>query len=239
VSAAAVRSMLLATEGVDGGHDAIDVVMRLLGITDQQLDDLQRPGELTPVALAPKWFPTCGASHTALEATLDVRRRAGDRATAADATIQVTSPPRVMNALAFARPENPDEARFSMEYCIASAWAHGSLGPSDFSTEALARASVADVIDRVEVVIDDALTPPPTWSGFPAVVTVTWADGHTDSARVERPLGYPERPLTDAQRRQKFDACVEPVLGADTARAAFDAITGPRALALAVEHLTR
>jgi 2-methylcitrate dehydratase PrpD len=231
-----VRSMLLAQQGVDAGRDAIDVVMRLLGITSVQLEQLQRPGELQPVALAPKWYPTCGAAHTAIEATLDLRRQVGERAVADDARITVTSPPRVMNALAWARPGNPDQARFSMEYCVGSAWANGSLGPSDFTPQALQRQ--IDVVERVEVVIDDALSPPPTWSGFPAVVSVTFgSDGHTESTRVERPRGYPERPLSDAQRRDKFVACVEPVLGRATADSAFEAITGPAALARLVEHL--
>lgn len=230
VSAAAVRSVLLAREGMTSGADAIDVVMRLLGISDDQLRHLTRNGELSPVPLAAKAFPTCGASHTSIEATQNVRKALGINGDAPlDVDITVTVPPRVMDALAFDRPQTADEARFSMPYPIAAAWVTGAVDPSDFGEVALRRAEVADVMERVTVVTDDDLTPPPTWSGFPAIVTAT-VGSRSETARVERPLGYPERPLSDAQWRAKFMTCVAPAYGSARATTAFETLSGPDVL---------
>jgi 2-methylcitrate dehydratase PrpD len=226
VASAAVRSFLLAEQGLHAGHDAIDVMVRLMGVTQDQLDTLVRDGELRPVALAPKWYPTCGAAHTAIEAAVDLRELLGAR-TDAPARIRVTSPPRAMNALAWDRPTTPDEARFSMHYCVATAWSTGHLGPADFSPDAIRRDDVRSWLDRVDVVLDDALTPPATWSGFPAVVEAIAGDGTVlGTTTVDRPRGYPERPLSSDQLRQKFLDNVTPVLRTDSASAAYAALDG-------------
>jgi 2-methylcitrate dehydratase PrpD len=238
VSAAAVRSVLLANAGLTAGDDALDVMLRLAGVTDDQLVHLQRPGELCPVPVAAKAFPTCGANHTAIEATLGARAAAvAAGATPADlaavASLHVTSPPRVMMALEFDRPSGPgapDEARFSMPYAVAVAWLTGTVVPADFTPDAIARPDVGAVMDRVEVTLDDALTPPPTWSGFPAIMRATLASGDPIETRVDRPLGYPERPFTDAQWKAKFLLNTTPHLGRDAAESAYDTLATPSVL---------
>jgi 2-methylcitrate dehydratase PrpD len=231
VSAAAVRSVLLAESGITAGDDALDVVLRMMGIGDEQLATLQRPGALRPVPLAAKYFPTCGAAHTAIEATLELRAGGFDPA----ATLVVSSPPRVMDALAFPDPRTPDEARFSMQYCVARAWAAGHVHPADFDEDALRDAAVRSVMRSVAVEIDDSLTPPPTWSGFPAVVRVD-TNGDRRQARVDRPLGYPERPLSEQQWRDKFDLCAVPVVGDARAAELYARLSGPDALACAANE---
>lgn len=225
-ASAAVRSVLLARAGVTAGDDALDIVMALIGIRPEELAALTRSETLVPVALATKWYPTCGAAHTSIEAAIELRSRLGDAAEHRAAHLRVTVPPRVMEALEFHRPTTPDEARFSMEYCVATAWQTGAVTPADFATPAIERDEVAEMMGRVEVVLDDALTPPPTWSGFPSIVEARSDAGDLlGHARVERPAGYPERPLSAEQRRSKFVACVEPVLGTSVAEA-FDRLSG-------------
>ncbi len=237
VAAAAVRSVLLAAEGLESGAEAVDVVMRLMGITDEQLTELARPGELQPVPLAPKFFPTCGASHTAIESTIELRNRVPDRIDDPSVTLRVSSPPRVMNALEFPSPATPDEARFSMQYVIATAWCTGAVTPDDFSAAALERAGVRSMMERIEVVLDDALTPPPTWSGFPAIVRATWTGG-ADEQRTERPRGYPERPMSEQQLHDKFRLCADPVLGEVQSERAFELIQGPAAFGALAEAVS-
>jgi 2-methylcitrate dehydratase PrpD len=223
VASAAVRSVLMARQGLVGGGDAIDVVVKLMGITDDEIRHLVRSEPLHPVALAPKWFPTCGAAHTAIEATLALRDQVATRDNGL--RLRVSSAPRAMNALAFDRPTTPDQARFSMPYCVTTAWLTGGLAPSDFSPEAVNRRFVVDWLDHVEVVLDDSLTPPPTWSGFPAIVEAIDSGGAVvGRATADKPLGYPERPLSDEQLRSKFIGCVTPVLGSERAVEAWSAL---------------
>lgn len=238
VSAAAVRSALMARAGLTAGTDAIEVVMRLLGITDAELGELTRPGELGPVPLATKAFPTCGANHTSIEATLRARADAGvGEGDAPEARIHVTVPPRVMVALTFDHPDTADQARFSMHHCVAAAWVHGRLEPEHFTPEALTDPQVVAARQRVTVTTDDSLTPPPNWSGFPAIIEVT-TDAGTTITREERPLGYPERPLSPEGYRDKFLVCTTPTLGDDAARDAYEALGGPDVLGRLGEVLT-
>jgi 2-methylcitrate dehydratase PrpD len=226
VASAVVRSVLLARRGIDAGRDAIDVVLALIGVRPEQLARLTRADGLMAVPLAPKWYPTCGAAHTAIEATLQLRDELGPVHRSDDVRIEVTSPPRVMNALEFGRPRNPDEARFSMTYCVARAWESGTVAPEHFTTAALADPAVMARMDAVVIERDDALTPPPTWSGFPAVVSARNADGTVlGTRRVDRPLGYPERPLSEEQLCEKFLRCTTGVLGEQRAAEAFDRLS--------------
>jgi 2-methylcitrate dehydratase PrpD len=227
VASAAVRSMLMARQGLVGGGDALDVVVKLMGITDAQISGMMRDEPLRPVALAPKWFPTCGAAHTAIESTLALRSRVGERAGDSGLRLRVSSAPRAMNALAFDRPTSPDQARFSMPYCVSTAWLTGGLSPSDFTPEAITRPHIVQWLDHVEVVIDDSLTPPPTWSGFPAIVEAVDSTGEVVArTTADKPLGYPERPLSTEQMRSKFVSCATPVLGEGRAVEAWDALSG-------------
>lgn len=226
VASAAVRSVLLAEAGVQGGDDAVDVMLALIGLRPDEIEALHRDAPLAPVALAPKWYPTCGAAHTAIEATTALREQLADTS-ASTARLRVTVPPRVMEALEFPRPQSPDEARFSMEYCVATAWTFGAVEPAHFTTDIITTSPASELLGHVEVVLDDALTPPPTWSGFPAIIEAIASDGSVlGSARAERPLGYPERPLSEEQLRSKFVACASPVLGDDRSHAAFEALSG-------------
>jgi 2-methylcitrate dehydratase PrpD len=91
-AAAAVRSVLLARAGISSGRRAVDVVFGLLGVGETAISQLCRDGLPAPVPVAPKAFPTCGASHTAIEATLTLRQQWPDPADPT-VTIEVTCRP--------------------------------------------------------------------------------------------------------------------------------------------------
>lgn len=217
-AAAAVRSVLLARAGISAGRGAIDVVFGLLGVDETAMSRLCRDGLPAPVPVAPKAFPTCGASHTAIEATLAVRQQWPDPGDP-EVTIEITCAPQVMVALVFDRPANPDEARFSLPYPVAVAWRHGIVAPHSFAPDALADPGVLGLMDKVKITVDAALSPPPTWSGMPAQVEVRGRE-YAATSRIDRPLGYPERPMSAEQLHAKFLRCTAPVLGEDRAAAA-------------------
>jgi 2-methylcitrate dehydratase PrpD len=217
-AAAAVRSVLLARAGISAGHRAVDVVFGLLGVDETSISRLGRDGLPAPVPVAPKAFPTCGASHTAIEATLALREKWPDPGEP-EVTIEVTCPPQVMVALEFDRPASPDEGRFSLPYPVAVAWRYGHVGPQSFAPGALEDPSVAALMDRVKITVDAALSPPPTWSGSPAQVEVRSRE-RAATCRIDRPLGYPERPMSNEQLDAKFLGCTAHVLGDERAAAA-------------------
>jgi hypothetical protein len=143
-------------------QDALGAV-GLLGVDPTAISCLARDGLPAPVPVAPKAFPTCGASHTAIETTLELRQHWPDPGDP-EVVIEVTCPSRVMVALEFDRPSSSDEARFSLPYAVAVAWRHGLVAPQSFAPGALADPAVADLMDKVKITVDEALSPPSSFA---------------------------------------------------------------------------
>ena len=106
VAASAVRSVLLAHAGLAGGTEAVDVILELAGVSREELDRISQSRPRQPVMVALKAFPTCGAAHTAVEATLLLRQRLARPSDAMEEVrISVMSPPTVLSTLCFPNPE--------------------------------------------------------------------------------------------------------------------------------------
>jgi 2-methylcitrate dehydratase PrpD len=220
-AAGAVRAVLLAVRGMEGGARALDDVLSRLG-ADTAAEVLG--DELTPVFVGAKFFPTCGGVHTALEATLAVRGQLDDRERAA-ATLSVRLPPRINRHMHFLVPSNPDEARFSVAYCVACAWVFGRVSPELFTETAITDDRVVDVIPALRLIDDSSMAP----NGDEAEVEATGPFG-TVSDRVDHRFGYPRRVPVDADMRRKFVACLSPPLSAQEADALYDQARGERTL---------
>ena len=234
-AAAAVRSVQLARLGLRAGDGAVDTVLRLAGVTDDALARIAAQSLYRLPVVAPKVFPSCGASHTGVEAALLVRQQVvadcGRAAlTADDLRLTICSPPAVLSALRFADPVNADQARFSMHYCVATAWSRGSLPVAAFDATALADEQVRRTMARIDHRGDPALSPAPGWSGYQAVVTAE-VGGRVLTAQVDEPLGYPRRPVDTGRRWTKFLECLGPRFGPRADRALFAALADRDALA--------
>jgi 2-methylcitrate dehydratase PrpD len=152
-----------------------------------------------------KAYPCCLATHSTIEAAVQLRDRHGPQP---HATVWVH--PLAQAAAARGVPADGLEAKFSLPYTAAFALLHGAPGVSDFrAVDAEARELAA----RVEVRIDDAL-------GEMAARLETPAG----AASVEWPLGSPGRPMSsDALQRKVRDLAgdrLEGVLGDEHAPAA-------------------
>jgi 2-methylcitrate dehydratase PrpD len=113
------------------------------------------------------------------------------------------------------------QARFSMQYCLATAAAQGALGVADFEGEAIHRAASRAVMPRVAMrgLEETEGAPPPSTS-----VTVRLRDGRVlTEARTER-RGSPALPLSAAEQAGKFRDCAATVLAPAAIDAALDAI---------------
>jgi 2-methylcitrate dehydratase PrpD len=85
----------------------------------------------------------------------------------------------------------------------------GAAGPRQFTDEAVRRADVVVLRDRIHAEAD------PTVSHSQAVATARLRDGSSVTVNVEAASGTPENPLSAADLRAKFDDLVEPKLGAN------------------------
>lgn len=211
----AVLAGLLAEQGftasplaLDGRYGFLDVYQA--GERDDTVwDDLGATWEITGrYGLAIKPYPSCGATHPAIEAALTVREGIGRRAIE---RIQVGCNRFGPQILIYDDPHEGLQGKFSMQYCVAAALATGQVGLDTFGAATLHDPAVRDLLHRVEVsVAADSVVRDS--SEFAASVTVTTDDGQTTEHTVPLAKGKPERWLDDAELRRKFVDCASRVL---------------------------
>jgi 2-methylcitrate dehydratase PrpD len=109
-------------------------------------------------------------------------------------------------------PETADEAKFSINYMVASALAFGSVRLSAFEHDRLNDPLTRDLISRIFAQLD-----PEVDAGFPerrsARVKITLKDGRSFEHLQPDRKGDPELPLSDADLEGKLIELAGPVIG--------------------------
>src|SRR5258708_37640199 len=119
-----IAAATLAAAGVTGASSALDGATGFVALTSDAAPDaldraLAHPGKpLAIEAYGPiiKRYPCCAAVHRTLDAVLELRQEHGLRPEDVHA-VETEVSQTTVDALAFDRPRDPMEARFSMPYC--------------------------------------------------------------------------------------------------------------------------
>jgi 2-methylcitrate dehydratase PrpD len=198
------RSVL---EGKNGFLQLFSNADRLPGLYEAFADGA--PFELVESGIALKRFACCGAIHSAQDALLDLL---GTHAFSPDqvARIECRVNTSVPNILVHHVTQSGLEGKFSMEYslavCLLDRWA----GLAQYTADRAADPALLPLMRRVDVVVDDSI--PVNMAFFPSIVTVTLDDGRRLTERVDVPVGYPSRPLSQDQVTTKARDCCAGVL---------------------------
>jgi 2-methylcitrate dehydratase PrpD len=197
---AGVRAARLAAAGASADPAALDQWFALLGGTAGPV----LPGPAVPQQLAVKLHPCCYAMQRPISAARTLR---GDGLDPDGVErIVVTTPQAGMQPLIHHAPRTGLEAKFSMEYAVATALLDDFPGLAEFTDAAVARPAVRRLMERTQVHTtagggEDLL------AGETAV-TVEIADGTTAEAALDLPQGHPGRPATPAELTAKVASCV-------------------------------
>ena len=211
---AAVMALDLARAGFAGPHDVIEGPFGYFELFDAPLAprrdaveavfaELGRTWRITEVSHKP--FPTGRAAHGALDglATLMVGHGFG---AAEVERIELAAPPLVLRLVG--RPIKPDMdvnyARLCLPYLAATMLLKGSVTLDDFTPEALRDPARHALAPRVAWV-PNAVTDPNALA--PQRLTVELSGGVHHAIDLPAVLGHPQRPLSIAAQRAKFDAC--------------------------------
>lgn len=156
--------------------------------------------------LVTKRHPCCGSTHRAIDALLDLKQQHQLEISdiqRIDAKVGVSA----QRNLAYSEPRDEMEARFSMQYCLATAFVHGRLRLSDFTPDAVARPDLRNLMSRISM---SAYTPDEERGieRLPHVITVTTSDGRQLSIDRLHAKGAIEAPLDDVDRHAKFLDCL-------------------------------
>jgi aconitate decarboxylase len=124
--------------------------------------------------------------------------------------ISVTLGPAQASMLRNHRPQTGLEAKFSIEFAMASAIVQREVGLQQLTDSFVQQPQVQALFEKVSVQINDKPCPlEPTFALTDRVV-VTLSNGQTlDSGEIRFPLGNAGNPLDESGMRMKFLDCLE------------------------------
>lgn len=220
---AGIEAVDLALAGLDASPDALDGPAGLLSALagDAAHVDLQAPVaqdfETTLLRLRPgiKQYPVCYALHRLVDGVLALAAAHDIKAadvTAVHGTLSETAAAVVRHH----RPTTVTEARFSAEFALAAALVHRRLGIAEVSELRLHEPVLRELMARVALTTVRTQCPLEPSFAFTDEVTITLHDGRVlRSGPIRHARGHAERPVTDAQLREKLVACAGGAAQAD------------------------
>ncbi len=173
---------------------------------------------VTEYGLALKPYPSCAATHTAIEAAASLRGEIGSLERIRDIRAGVAE--MSLEPLIHVTPKAPLEGKFSMHYCVAAALIDGTVDLATFSEAKLKDPRIAPLIAKTRMEVDERVRHD---SEFASVVTITTDDGSRHEKLVPLAIGKPARWLSRDRLRQKFADCAAAVLPAGRVDDAFEA----------------
>jgi len=179
------------------GRDTVDL--------DRLLAPVDEPWDIVETGVNVKRFPCCASTHGAIEAAIAAHQDIG--AGAQIEAVNVWTHPRRLKHTNRPSVTTPFEGKFSVQYTVAVALLQGHVGLGDFTTQAVTRAEVRDLMDCLEA----APMPEERWADhhYAAEVEVTLAGGQRSRHRVEMPRGVgPDGALTFDQLESKYRDCM-------------------------------
>jgi 2-methylcitrate dehydratase PrpD len=176
----------------------------------EALDDLGQVYALQDPGIAFKLYPVCSAAQAAVEAVKAVICGEGLLAREVG-RVRCEVTPLVYSSLRYDRPSSVEEAQFSLPFAVGCMIAFGEMGPSQLNAELLRDRTLLRAMEVVEMVPSvDFLAEGESLDQAPegARVTVETTDGRVFERTNPVASGMPSRPLSDADLKRKFHACV-------------------------------
>ena len=153
-----------------------------------------------------KRFPICGSAHRAMDGILELKDKHGFGADDVVA-IHVWAPVSHFNNLMYLRPKDALQAKFSLEFGVATALLTGNCTLTDFTDAAVADPAVKKLYDKIHRHPVDKAE-----GEFPTRVEVTLKDGRGFETEVAMPAGSLAAPFTLDQYWAKFEGCAQKVM---------------------------
>jgi 2-methylcitrate dehydratase PrpD len=181
-----------------------------------------------------KRFPNCGSAHRAMDGLVALRQAHGFTADEIE-SIHVRAPVSHLNNLMYRVPQDALQAKFSLEYALATILVTGNATLADFTDEAAARADLAAFYPRIHRHPVDKAE-----GEFPTEIEVRLKDGRVHEAAMPWPAGSFAVPFTQGQLWAKYEGCVAPLLPrarAAALRAALEALPDLPSIAPLTEPL--
>jgi len=197
----------------------------------------QKPWHIVDEGLNIKRYPTCYATHRSIDAALGLVERHDLRPAGVD-RIHVTTGDIQLRMLRNSAPQTGLEAKFSMQFAMASALVARRVGLAELTDGFVRRPDVQDVFSRVSCTTTEKVRKGSNFAPSDSV-EITTKDGRTlKSGPVEFAKGSHQIPLSQNELFDKFAVCLGDGFG-DAKRSglfqtlmSFDRLNGPADLAI-------
>ena len=198
----AVFAALLAKEGFSGPGAAFDGPGGLwgaIGHTAWPLPDAPLIGKTHTKSL-----PVCYHGQSAVLAALELRQRV-NLLEVEEIKVEAYGTAVFMmgNDVSRWAPTTRETADHSFPYCIAIALLDGEVTHASFAEGRLRDAAVKDIMRKVRVAEDSALSAMYP-EGAPGRVRITMRSGESHMAEVRYPKGHEKNPMSDGEIERKF-----------------------------------
>jgi 2-methylcitrate dehydratase PrpD len=212
---AGVMATRLAQQGFTGTPDVLENAKGLMrGLSPSGRVDLESPVQAgrdwkLPVGgVNIKKYPSCFATHRALDGMLALLQEHPVRPGQVR-KVEVTISRRNRSTLRFSAPKTGLEAKFSMQFAMASALIAGRSGLMELKDDFVRRADVQELMARVEVLPEDREDATRQGEAPQDIVRLDTTDGRSFTRAVDYVRGGPELPLAPGELFAKFEACLQ------------------------------
>lgn len=224
-AAAAIEAVRFAASGLTAAPDAIEHQAGYLAALSPQgranrqapASGLGRDLRVLEYGLSIKKYPTCYATHRVIDGVLDIAREHRVRSEDVEevrARIGVAQASMLRNH----QPVTGLEAKFSLEFAVASALVAGRVGLTELTDEFVGQRAVRELLPKVRIATDDSQCPVEPVFALNDRVQLRLRDGRTfDSGEIRFARGNAMAPLSADELRGKFVDCTSRARDIDAA----------------------
>lgn len=160
---------------------------------------------LNSYGLNVKVYPSCSMTHRPIDAVFSLVKEheiIPDQIEEMECLISK----RAASILSYHNPTDGMEAKFSLEYCIASAICDQEVSLRQFHDDQVNRVHIKDMMKRVKIKVVENMKPEK------ATVNIETKEGNIYTSTVTDPIGSQKNPLTREQLKQRFSNCVDRIM---------------------------
>ena len=221
-------AVILARQGLTSSENAIEAQDGFVQVfsghkPEKRLLSFGDPWDVIKPGLVFKKYPCCSGTHPAVDCIMNMLKETpftSDEVESIHAGVSLLG----LKELVCHSPTIPTEARFSMEYALASAIVYGKLGLSEFTEESINDPRIRHMISKINVEIDPELAKLGFIGTAHAKLRVTLKDGRILEDSRDLAIGNPEKPFSDVELEGKFLECASRVFEPDQCRRILEAL---------------
>jgi aconitate decarboxylase len=214
-AASGVIAARLAESGIDGSKDALERSSGLLNAMSPKGDvDLSSlsPGfgndlRILTAGLSFKKYPVCYCAHRVIDAVIDLAER-HDLNPSSVHSVTTRIGDTQISILRNHAPRTALEAKFSVEFAVASALTSRQVGAAQLDDDYVVRPDLQALIRKVKVEGDPSVCPVEPAFSLTDRILIEMEDGRVlDSGDIRFSRGHARLPLAAGELKRKFFDC--------------------------------